>query len=89
MRNSNKVLLITVAAVLVFVLAFVLVMGLTARNLFEQHGHTVRSQSYRIDPFKTGYRLAEASSTIDLSFSSTPLAGSCSRASSSTARASS
>jgi hypothetical protein len=90
MRNSNKVLLITVAAVLAFVLAFVLVMGLTARNLFEQHGgRTVRSQSYRIDPFKTGYRLAEASSTIDLSFSSTPLAGSCSRASSSTARASS
>jgi hypothetical protein len=89
MRNSNKVLLITVTAVLIFVLAFVVVMGLTARDLFEQHGRTVRSQSYRIDPLRTGYRLAEASSTIDLSFSNTPLAGSCSRASSSTARASS
>jgi hypothetical protein len=78
MRTSNKVLLIAVAAVLAFVLAFIVVMGLTARDLFEQHGRTVRSHSYR---------LAEASSTIDLSFSSTPLAGSRSRASSSTARA--
>jgi hypothetical protein len=89
MRNSNKVLLIAAAAVLAFVLAFVLVMGLTARDLFEQHGRTVHSNSQRVAPLRTGYRLFETSNTIDLSFSSTPLAGSCSRASSSTARASS
>jgi hypothetical protein len=76
MKNSNKVLLIAVAAVLAFVLAFVVVMGLTARDLFEQHGRTVRSQSYRVEAVETGYRFAEASSTIDLSFISTPLAGS-------------
>jgi hypothetical protein len=80
MRNSNKVLLIAVAAVMAFILAFVVVMGLTTRNLFEQQGRTVQLESYR---------LAEASNTMDLSFSSTPLAGSSSRASSSTARASS
>jgi len=72
--------LIAAAAELVFVLAFVVVMGLKARDLFEQHGRTVQLDSYR---------LAEASNTMDLSFSSTPLAGSCNRASSRTARASS
>ena len=80
MRNSNKVLLIAAAAVLVFVLAFILVMALTSRELIEEHGRTVHINSYR---------LAEASNTMDLSFSSTPLFGSCERASSSTARASS
>jgi hypothetical protein len=80
MRNSNKVLLIAAAAVLAFVLAFVVVMGLTTRDLFEQHGRTVQADSYR---------LPVASNTIDLSFSSTPLSGSCSRASSNTDRASS
>ena len=77
MRNSNKVLLIAMAVFLLFVLAFVLVMGLTARDLFEQRGHTVELDRYRV----------EASSTIDLSFASTPLSGSCLRASSSTVRA--
>ena len=79
MRNSNKVLLIAAAVLLAFVLAFVLVMGLTARDLFEQHGRTVQLDRYRV----------EASNTIDLSFSSTPLSGSCTKASSSTDRASS
>ena len=80
MRNSNKVLLIAVAVLLVFVLSFVVVMGLTARDLFEQHGRTVQMDSYRREA---------ASNTMDLSFSSTLLPGSCSRASSNTARASS
>ena len=77
MRNSNKVLLIATAVLLLFVLAFVLVMGLTARDLFEQRGHTVQLDRYRV----------EASNTIDLSFASTPLSGSCLRASSSMVRA--
>ncbi len=80
MKNSNKVLLIAVATVVAFVLAFVLVMGFTVRDLFEQHGRTVQAESYR---------RAEASSTMDLSFSRTPLSGSCSKASSRTPRASS
>jgi hypothetical protein len=79
MRNSNKILLIAVAVLLAFVLAFILVMGLTARDLFEQHGRTVQLDLYRV----------EAPNTIDLSFSSTPLSGRCARASSSTAKASS
>jgi hypothetical protein len=78
MRNSNKVLLIAAVAVLVFILTFVLVMGLKTRDLFEQHGRTARLESYR----------ASASSTIDLSLSSTVLAGSCASASSRTASAS-
>ena len=80
MRNSNKVLLIAVAAVVAFVLAFVVVMGFTARDLFEQHGRTVRADTYRLD---------KASNTFDLSFSSTLLSGSCIRASSNKASASS
>lgn len=80
MRNSNKVLLIAVAVLLAFILSFVLVMGLAARDLFEQHGRTVQADTYRA---------VEASNTMDLSFSSTPLFGSCNRASSSTVRASS
>ena len=81
MRNSNKVLLIAAAVLLALVLSFVLVMGLTARELFEQHGRTVQLES--------SYGLAAASRTMDLSFSNTLLPGSCSRASSRTARASS
>jgi hypothetical protein len=79
MRNSNKVLLIAVAVLLAFIISFVLVMGIAARDLFEQHGRTARAGSYRL----------EACNTMDLSLSSTPLFGSCNRASSSTARASS
>ena len=79
MRNSNKVLLIAAAFVLAFVVAFVLIMGLAARGLFEQQGRTVRLEGYRFIP----------SSTMVRSCDSTSLAGSCSRASSSTARASS
>jgi hypothetical protein len=89
MRNSNKVLLIAAAVVLAFVLAFVVVMGLRTRDLFERHGRTVHAESHWVGPLHTDYRFVEASKTMDLSFSSTPLAGSCSRASSSTARASS
>ena len=84
MRNSNKVLLIAVAAVLAFVLAFVLVMGLTARNLFETRGRTVRAHRPRAP-----YCLPAASSTIDLSLRKMLLAGISSRASSSIERASS
>ena len=43
MRTSNKVLLIAVAAILNLVMAFVVVMGLTARDLFEEHGRTALS----------------------------------------------
>ena len=82
MRNSNKVLLIAAAVFLLFVLAFVLVMGLTARDLFERHGHTVQLDRCRPDRYRV-----EASNTIDLSFTSTPLSGSCLRASSSSFRA--
>jgi hypothetical protein len=78
MRNSNKVLLIAALALVIIVLTFVVVMGLKARDLFEQHGRTARLELYR----------ATASSTIDLSSNSTALAGSCSSASSNTARAS-
>ena len=89
MRYSNKVLLIAAAVLLAFVLSFVVVMGLTARDLFEQHGRTVRMDSRPAQPRQPGYCLAAASTTVDLSFSSTALPGSCSRASSKTARASS
>jgi hypothetical protein len=87
MRNSNKVLLIAVAVVLALILTFVVVMGLTARELFEQHGRTVQAPGCPADPLGSYCRPAAASSTMDLSFSSTPLAGSCIKASSSTARA--
>ena len=80
MRNSNKVLLIAVAVIVAFVLTFVLVMGLTARDLFKQQGRTAQADCYR---------RVEAANTIDLSLSSTLLVGSCNSASSSTARASS
>jgi hypothetical protein len=43
MRTSNKVLLIAVAAILALVMVFVVVMGLTARDLFEQRGRTAQS----------------------------------------------
>jgi hypothetical protein len=89
MRNSNKVLLIAAAVLLAFVLSFVLVMGLTARNLFERHGRTAQADIRPAEPLKSVYCLAAASSTMDLSFSSTALPGNCNRASSSTARASS
>ena len=89
MRNSNKVLLIAVAVLLAFVLSFVLAMGLTARDLFEQQGRTVQADSCPAKPLESSYRLAAASSTMDLSFSNTLLPGRCSRASSITARASS
>ena len=89
MRNSNKVLLIAVALLLAFVLSFILVMGLTARNLFEQHGRTVRADSFPAELQESGYCLAAASNTMDLSFSNTALVGTRSSASSSTARASS
>ncbi|UCF96433.1 MAG: hypothetical protein JSV89_14790 [Spirochaetaceae bacterium] len=88
MRNSNKVLLIAVAAIMAFVVAFVVVMGLTARELFEQHGRTVQADYFRANHARPGYCLAEASSTIDLSLSSTLLPGSRDRASSSTESAS-
>ena len=89
MRNSNKVLLIALAVLLAFLLSFVLVMGLTTRDLFEQHGRTVQAGSCPAGFLKCRYCLAEASSTIDLSSSSTALFGTCNRASSSTVRASS
>lgn len=84
MRNSNKVLLIAAAGILALVLAFVLVMGLTARSLFETRGRTVQAHRPR-----AAYCLPAASSTIDLSLPKTLLAGSSSRASSSIERASS
>ena len=89
MRNSNKVLLIAVAVLLAFIVSFVLAMGLTARDLIEQHGRTARIQTGPIEAVEGGYRLAAASRTMDLSLSKTALPGSCSRASSNTARASS
>jgi len=42
MRNSNKVLLIAVGAILAFVLAFVLVMGLTTKHLMDSRGRTAQ-----------------------------------------------
>jgi hypothetical protein len=38
MRSSNKVLLIAVAAVLLIILTFVVVMGLSIRDLIEARG---------------------------------------------------
>jgi hypothetical protein len=89
MRNSNKVLLIAVAVLLVFILSFIVIMGMTARGLFEQHGRTVQADGGPAAPLDGGYCLEVASRTIDLSFSNTTLSGRCSRASSKTARASS
>ena len=43
MRNSNKVLLIAVGAILAFALAFVLVMGLTVRGLIDSRGRTAQA----------------------------------------------
>ncbi|MCK5006042.1 MAG: hypothetical protein KAR73_01560 [Spirochaetales bacterium] len=43
MRNSNKVLLIAVGALLAFVLAFVLVMGLTMKGLMDRRGRTAQA----------------------------------------------
>ena len=60
MRNSNKVLLIGAAAVLAFVLVFILVMGLTVRNLIEKRGLTAQASSI-------SYRLPEAANTFNLS----------------------
>ena len=85
MRNSNKVLLIAAACVLALIVSFVVVMGLTARNLFEQHGRTARSES--VQP-NQGFALARRS-TIDLSLDSTAFCGSCINASSNKAIASS
>jgi len=85
MRNSNKILLIAVACVLALVVSFVLVMGFTARNLFEQRGRTVLIESVQPDQ---GFSEARRS-TIDLSFDSTALCGSCISASSNKAIASS
>jgi hypothetical protein len=89
MRNSNKILLIAVVLLLAFVLSFILVMGLTARNLFEQHGRTVQMDGFAVELQDGGYCLAAASNTIALSFSSTALSGKPGRACSSTASASS
>jgi hypothetical protein len=88
MRNSNKVLLIAVAVLLAFIVSFVLVMGLTARDLFEQHGRTAQINTGPTEPMESSYCLEAASSTVDLSFSNTALFGTCSRASSKTERAS-
>jgi hypothetical protein len=60
MRNSNKVLLIAAAAVLAFVVVFVLVMGSTVRDLIEKRGFTVQASSI-------SYRPPEAANTFDLS----------------------
>ena len=43
MRNSNKVLLIAVGAILAFVLTFVLVMGLTIKDLIDRRGRTAQT----------------------------------------------
>ena len=86
MRNSNKVLLTAVAVLLALILSFILVMGLTARNLFERHGRTVQATGFPAEPPEGTYCFA-ASSTMALSFSSTALSGNCDSASSSTARA--
>jgi flagellar biogenesis protein FliO len=43
MRNSNKILLIAVGAILAFVLAFVLVMGLTTKRLIDRRGRTAQT----------------------------------------------
>jgi hypothetical protein len=43
MRNSNKVLLIAVGAILAFVLAFVLVMGLATKDLIDRRGRTAQA----------------------------------------------
>ena len=60
MKNSNKVLLIAAAALLAFVLVFVVVMGLTAKDLIEKHGRTVQASSF-------SYCLPDAVNTLDLS----------------------
>jgi hypothetical protein len=86
MKNSNKVLLIAVAVLLALILSFVLVMGLTTRDLFERHGRTVQATGFPAERPEGVYRFA-ASSTMALSFSSTALFGNCDSASSSTARA--
>ena len=89
MRNSNKVLLIAVAVLLAFLASLVLAMGLTARDLFEKHGRTARMNTCATEPMEISYCLDAASRTMDLSFNSTALFGSRSRASSKTASASS
>ncbi len=43
MRNSNKVLLIAVGAILAFILVFVLVMGLTMKGLIDRRGLTAQT----------------------------------------------
>lgn len=45
MRSSNKVLLIAVAAVLLIIVVFVLVMGLSIRDLIEQRGSVALAPS--------------------------------------------
>ena len=72
MRNSNKVLLIAVGAILAFVLAFVLVMGLTMKGLIDRRGRTVQAPYYCPAVLRT----------IALSFCSTLLVGTWERASS-------
>ena len=67
MRNSNKVLLIAAAAVLAFVLTFVVVMGLTARDLLETRGRTARAGCFPAGYLPRSYCLPEAANTFDLS----------------------
>ena len=79
MKNSNKVLLIAAVAALGFILAFVVVMGLKTRDLFERHRYSASGLPSH---------LPAASRTIERSFWSTALPGSRERASSSASRAS-
>jgi hypothetical protein len=72
MRNSNKILLIAAAAVLAFILVFVIVMGTTVRDLIEKRGRTVQASGMQTSDFQAGrlpqdYCLPEAANTFDLS----------------------
>lgn len=78
MRNSNKVLLIAVGAILAFALAFVLVMGLTMKGLMDRRGRAAQAPYYRPAVLRT----------IDLSSCSTLLVGTWESASSRTDSAS-
>ena len=65
MRNSNKVLLIAAAAVLAFILVFVMVMGTTAKNLMEKRGRTAYNMGLHYMSFRAISRQATGGIQID------------------------
>ena len=82
MRNSNKILLIAAAAVLAFILVFVIVMGTTVKDLIEKRGRTahqigcyqmgcqasgVQTSYFQADRLPGDYCLPEAAKIFDLS----------------------